>query len=363
MDILTICLTFIISSFLVCVTQSIAPSSLPYYVIGVDAGTESCRVGIFDLTNDNPGIPVSQAAVKYTTTFPSPGFAEQKPQEWWDSLGAACKEAIASKSIDIECIHAISVDTTACSVVALDKQLKPLRNCLLWMDTRAAKQCDEILSKAKGDPALRVNNNGAGPLSAEWMIPKALWIKQHEPSLWSKTHVLCEKQDYFNYKLTDRLCASACNVAARWHWNAEEACLATRQQHFTPSAKTHDKASACGRPVSLLQKIGLLDALDKWPKDCVAMGETVGYLSKTASKHLGLKAGIRVIQGGPDAYVAMLGLGCVESGRLSLITGSSHLHLAISPCSDKTYSAGGIWGNYLGAPLLGLSFAEGTCCV
>lgn len=356
-----ICVIFSLSIFFPRLTSS---TLVPYYVIGVDAGTESCRVGIFDLTSDHPGIPVSQAAVKYTTTFPRPGFAEQKPQEWWDSFGAACKEAIANKNIDIECIHALSVDTTACSVVSLDKYLKPLRNCLLWMDTRAAKQCDEILSKAKGDPALRVNNNGVGPLSAEWMIPKALWIKQHEPSLWSKIHVLCEKQDYFNLKMTDRLCASACNVAARWHWNAEDACYASRRDILAPSSKTHEKSSACGRPVSLLKKIGMLDALDKWPQECVAMGETVGYLTKGASQHLGLKPGIRVVQGGPDAYVAMLGLGCVESGKLSLITGSSHLHLAISPANTgKTYSASGIWGNYFGAPLLGLSFAEGVYAV
>jgi ribulose kinase len=31
------------------------------------------------------------------------------------------------------------------------------------------------------DDALLINSNGSGPVSAEWMIPKALWIKQNEP--------------------------------------------------------------------------------------------------------------------------------------------------------------------------------------
>ena len=32
--------------------------------------------------------------------------------------------------------------------------------------------------------------------------------------------------------------------------------------------------------------------------------------------------GLKVIQGGPDAYVGMLGLGCVQGGQLALVTGS-----------------------------------------
>ena len=323
------CGSFSIFFFIVAIAvnlQQIVCDSTSYHVIGVDAGTESCRVAIFDLHGESPGIPISQCAVKYTTHFPQPGYAEQKPDDWWDSFATACKQAIAESKIDIETIHAISVDTTACSVVALDKNMQPLRNCLLWMDTRSAKQCDEILIKGKGDPALRVNNHGDGPLSAEWMIPKALWIKQNEPSLWNKIHILCEKQDYFNYKMTDRVCASGCNVAARWHWDASDACYSTHHHIKPPNSVNSNNNNNnnnninkpnidhCGRPVSLLQKINLLDILYKWPQDCISMGEMVGELSEAAAQHLGLKPGIKCIQGGPDAYVAMLGLGCIQPG-------------------------------------------------
>lgn len=37
---------------------------------------------------------------------------------------------------------------------------------------------------APGDTALEVNSGGRGPVSAEWMIGKALWIKQNEPQLY-----------------------------------------------------------------------------------------------------------------------------------------------------------------------------------
>lgn len=50
------------------------------------------------------------------------------------------------------------------------------------MDMRSAEQADQVL--ATGDEALEVNSGGRGPVSAEWMIGKALWIKQQEPEVY-----------------------------------------------------------------------------------------------------------------------------------------------------------------------------------
>jgi len=63
-----------------------------------------------------------------------------------------------------------------------------------------------------------------------------------------------------------------------------------------------------------------------------------------------------VVQGGPDAFVGMVGLGCIKPGQLCLITGSSHLHCVVAA---EASSSKGSWGAYKGAPLPGLCFAEG----
>ena len=49
----------------------------------------------------------------------------------------------------------------------------------------------------------------------------------------------------------------------------------------------------------------------------------------------------------------MIGLGCINPGKMALITGSSHLHLAISgqqagSSSSQIQSAAGVWGAYAG---------------
>jgi len=167
-----------------------------------------------------------------------------------------------------------------------------------------------------------VCGGGAGPVSAEWMIPKALWLKQKKPALFASAARVCEYQDYLNLKLTGVYCASLNNVAVRWH--------------FVDGAA----------PKSLLEKLNLEELLDKWPKDVLAPGARVGAgLTEAAAAHLGLPVGLPVAQGGADAFIAMIGLGVIEPGQLALITGSSHLHLGVAPAGADV-GGPGVFGSY-----------------
>lgn len=342
-------------------------------VVAVDGGTESIRACCFD---DCGNIVGKSCAIPYETYHEQPGFAEQDPADWWINMGQAVRGALASveeefelgetsskewsfsnwvqnlfgagesavEKVDVRSlVAAICIDTTCCSVVVLDENHKPLRKSLLWMDARSAPQTVEIMKKAKGDKALKVNCNGNGPISAEWMTPKCMWIKQNENSLYKKAKYICEYQDYINYKMTGVMCASSCNAAARWHWDGDK-CIDT----------TKDKYA--GRPMSLYKKLGMLDLADKLPQVCLPMGSLVGRLTQEAADHLGLLPGTPVAQGGPDAFVGMVGLGCIHSQQLCLITGSSHLHCVVT---SKPSTANGSWGAYKGAPLPGINFAEG----
>jgi ribulose-phosphate 3-epimerase len=323
---------------------AVGPNSLSQatrqIVIGVDGGTESIRACCFDATGKVIGEP---CAVAYPTHHPAPGWAEQHPADWYDNLGQAVRGAL--QSLPLGCryeICALAMDTTCCSVVALDGNYNPLRPSLLWMDQRSAPQTTEIMQRCKGDPALDVNCGGEGPLSAEWMTPKALWIRQNEPAVWEAAVTICEYQDYLNYKLTGIMCASSCNAASRWHWDGEK-CIQDSGEHP-------------GRPISLYETLGIPELADKLPQKVLPMGSFVGGLTQEAAAHLGLPLDVPVIQGGPDAFVGMIGLGCISPGQLCLITGSSYLHCVVS---SQPTTAQGTWGAYRGAPLPGINFAEG----
>jgi ribulose kinase len=141
------------------------------YVIGVDGGTESLRAFVFDLD----GLPRGSHATAYKTDSPKPSWAEQDPEDWWQALGASVKGALAKANVGVQEVIALCVDATCCSVVTLERDGRPLRPAMIWMDVRSAKQADAIA--ATKDPALRVNGAGSGPVSAEWLIHKSLWIK------------------------------------------------------------------------------------------------------------------------------------------------------------------------------------------
>ncbi|UXO84986.1 FGGY-family carbohydrate kinase [Brucella intermedia] len=285
------------------------------YFLTADGGTESVRARVYDLS----GTCLASAAVPYETKFSSGARAEQNPEDWWSGFVTAARKAIADSSVDPSAIEAITLATTSCTVVALDAAGKPLRPSIIWMDVRASAEADAVLATA--DIALQANGGGRGPVSAEWMIPKALWLARNEPEIFEKADTICEYQDFMTLRLTGEKAASLNNVSLRWHYSTDRG----------------------GFPVTLLEKLGLSDLLQKWPSRVVAPGDVIGGLCATAASELGLSQSLKVVQGGADALIGMIGLGVAKPGQLALITGSSHLQFGVA---DKPLHAPGIWGSY-----------------
>ena len=130
--------------------------------------------------------------------------------------------------------------TTCCTVVALDAAAKPLRPALMWMDVRAHAEADAIL--ATGADRLKLNGDGAGPVSAEWMLPKA--AAKQPVNIFHQATSICEYQDYLTLRLTGVRCASLNNIGLRWHY-------ANREGSW---------------PTDLLAALDLSELLEKWPE-------------------------------------------------------------------------------------------------
>ena len=119
------------------------------YVIGVDGSTESLRAFVFDLD----GLPRGSHATAYKTDFPKPSWAEPDPEDWWQAHGASVKGALAKANVAAHDVIALCVDTTCCSVATLERDGRPLRPAMIWMDVRSARQADAIAA-TKGADAL-----------------------------------------------------------------------------------------------------------------------------------------------------------------------------------------------------------------
>jgi FGGY-family pentulose kinase len=296
------------------------------YLMGIDFGTGGARVGIFD----REGTPLVFNGVEWETNFPRPGRAEQDPDVWWSSLVEATRGAMEKSGVSPEEIAGIAVDTTSCTVVAVDAQDRHLRPAIMWMDVRASDQAQR--ASETGDPALKYN--GYGPVSAEWGLPKSLWLKENEPETYDNAKHICDCQDWLNNRLTGEWAASINVVAAKYHYDR----------------------GVGGWPVSLYEAVGVEDVLEKFPDPVLDLGAVVGELRKEAADELGLKAGTPVAQGAIDGYSGAVGLGVTEPGKMALITGSSHAMLGQVA---KPIHGQGFWGAYTDAVIPGQFTVEG----
>jgi FGGY-family pentulose kinase len=299
-------------------------SSSPLF-LGLDVGTQSLRAAVIDTT----GNCRSFATSPIRTTYPQPGWAEQDPQEWWQAAKQAVPQALAKGQINPSDIAAIGLDCTACTVLACQDDGTPLRKALLWMDQRSFREAAEISST--NDPILRYVSDVVSP---EWMLPKALWLKRHEATVYQKAAKIVECTDWFMHQLTGGWTLSLNHVTVKWNYARPDG----------------------GWSKTLLTHAGLNDLIDKWPRPIIPLGGGEAKLSSHAAEELGLRPGTPVAQGGIDAYLGMLGMGAVNSGDLAMIMGSSTCHLAMSA---TPLLGSGMLGCYPDAVVMGLYTLEG----
>ena len=295
------------------------------YVLGIDAGTESFRAGVFDTAGKCLGFGTSPNK----TFYRHPGWAEQSPGDWDVALVDCIRGALKESKVAPRDVRAIGLDGTSCTVVFLDEAGRPLRDAIIWMDVRAHKEAADVA--ATGDPALRYV--GHGNVSAEWFPCKTAWVKRNEPAVMQAAQTVFEETDWLAYRLTGEKTINIDTATVRWFYNVNEG----------------------GVPVSLYNKMGLQELLPKIPRRVVRIGEVVGGLTKEMAEKTGLPAGIPIAGGGADAFIGVIGINALKVGTIALITGSSQLQLGFT---DREIHAQGLFGSFPDAILPGLQVIE-----
>ena len=297
------------------------------YLMGIDAGTGSVRVAIFDLKGRHRAYDIQE----YPTTYPQNGWAEQDDEKWLVALGEAIPNAISKAQVDPEDIVAITCDATTNTLVYLGEDDRSVRKPILWMDVRAAGEAAEIDEIRDQYDATKFYKPS---FRADTMIPKNMWVKRHEPENWAKTKTMFEFEDWLNWILTGKKTLSMSVAAFRWNYD--------------------DKNG--GFPVDLLKAVGLDDVLDKVPKTILKVGEPVGQVSEKAAAAFGLSTKTVVIEGTADCNACMFGVGGVRPNGMTLIGGTSSCLLGLS---EEEFHVDGVNGTYPNCMYDGTSLLEG----
>ena len=104
------------------------------YIIGVDNGSQSTKVVIYDLE----GNPVAEGRqVLRASSRPRPGIVEHPDDDLWDSIVGASRQALAQFQGDPGEIIAVGLCTIRCCKAFLRADGSLAQPVMSWMDTRA----------------------------------------------------------------------------------------------------------------------------------------------------------------------------------------------------------------------------------
>ena len=111
------------------------------YFMGIDTGTQGVRVAV----SNKEGVLLFEEEKKWETLFPKKGWAEQNPLDWWDAISGIFEDALAGLGREqMKKIRAVCVCATSSTVFPVDRDGRPLRNAMMWMDARSRKEMDAI---------------------------------------------------------------------------------------------------------------------------------------------------------------------------------------------------------------------------
>ena len=273
----------------------------PAFVVGIDLGTSSCKVGIFDPGGEPHGF--GQAA--YEIARGPDGLAEQSPADWWQSVCQAMRQALDSGHVPGEAVAAVGLSGQVGTHVLLDRDGQPLRPAISWQDTRAREEATALnhrLGRKRLASVLGIDL----PPGPAWPLPRLLWLQRHAPEHLAKTWRFLQVKDFVVYRLTGELATDA----SSWRGLV---CL-------PGSEIAADVLTELDLPLDLLARRHPPSAL-------------IGGVTRTAAEACGLAPGTPVVTGWNDLNCGLLGTGVVRPGMGFDIGGTSE-HMGVALAAD-----------------------------
>ena len=261
-------------------------------MLGLDVGTGGSRAVIVDADGS-----VTATATEPHAAFDSPrtGWAEQRPEDWWQASQAAIRAVLTAGETAPGEIRAVGLSGQMHGAVLLDAAGDVVRPAIIWCDQRTGAQCRRLTDEVG---AARLIELVANPALTGFTLPKLLWVRDEEPAHWERVRTVLLPKDYVRWRLTGERATDAADasgtllfdVAGR-RWSSE-----------------------------LIGQVGI----DAASLPAVHEGSAVtGRLVRAGAEATGLAAGTPVVAGGGDQAAGAVGMGIVSPGTVSATIGTS----------------------------------------
>jgi len=280
------------------------------YIFTIDNGTQSIRALLFDLEGNLVGKGKQELDPYFSD---KPGWAEQHPEYYWDSLKIASDKLWASVDIDRSEIVGVSVTTQRGTVINLDKNGKPLRPAIIWLDQRHAA----IEGPIKGKWGLLFKLARVGDVIKRFREKsQAIWIKQNQPEIWNKTHKYVLLSGYLTYRLTGNYIDSV---------GAQVGYIPFDYKKLKWASKSDWRWDLLSMTPDMLPEL-------------VQPGESMGGITAEASLQTGVPEGTPVIASASDKACEIIGsggnkphVGCMSYGTTATINATNKRYVEPIP--------------------------------
>lgn len=192
------------------------------YLLGYDIGSSSVKAS---LVNAETGKTVASDFYPKTEAeiiAVKPGWAEQRPQQWWDCLKHATESILATAKVNPADIKAIGISYQMHGLVLVDKDRQPLRPAIIWCDSRGVPYGEKAFSELGEEKCLSHILNSPGNFTAT----KLAWVKENEPEIFGKIDKIMLPGDYIAMRLTDRVCTTVSGLSEMMLWDFKEGRIA-----------------------------------------------------------------------------------------------------------------------------------------
>lgn len=264
-------------------------------VLTFDVGTQSARA----LLVDKNGNIIGETKKAYERPYYSlhPGWAEQDPNYYWAVICEVSKK-LKSEFEDVwSDIIAVTCTCIRATTVCLDKEGKPVRDAILWLDKRKAENMPALSKKSalafKVAGLTVAVNTLRSQMAGNWLI-------MNEPETWDKTYKFALLSTYFNVMFSGVMKDSVANMIGVLPYD-------------TKKRKWLDKNNL-RRGIYLMEDEKLIDLVNP--------GEVLGSITKQASEITGIPEGVPYIVTGSDKMCETFGLSCDDESSAAISLGT-----------------------------------------
>jgi xylulokinase len=276
------------------------------FYLGIDVGTTGTRAVVM---NEKGIVVAGQSADHEPISSPQPQWAEQNPENWWAATKLAVGKVLGKSGVRGDEVKGVGLSGQMHGLVLLDQNLEVLRPSIIWCDQRCQAEADSITRTVGYDQLIEITCN---PALTGFTAPKLVWVRNHEPGVYSRIYKLLLPKDYVRFRLTGEFASevsdssgtSLFDVVNR-RWSADI--------------------------------LRLLDLNPDWLPKVRESVEISGQLSAAVARELGLQPGTPVVGGGGDQASGGTGNGIVSSGIVSSTIGTSGVVFAFmeKPARDQ----------------------------